>query len=98
MEQGTNNSVLASPESPIASLHSLNPIYSALPKSLSGQSKTIRMLKIHPGLPHASIECSLSVVDLETVLDSKLYHTYGEILIHLPLSYATGIHNLQHQT
>jgi len=66
MAQGTNNPVPASPESPIAS-HSLNPIYSALPKSLSGQSKTIRMLKIHPGLPHASIECSLSVVNLETL-------------------------------
>ncbi|KAF4631122.1 hypothetical protein G7Y89_g7007 [Cudoniella acicularis] len=40
-------------------------MYSALPKSRSGKSNTIRLLKLRPGLVNAVIKCELEVVDLE---------------------------------
>jgi hypothetical protein len=43
----------------------LDNMYSALPQSRSGNSNTIRLLKLRPGLEHTVIECDLEVVDLE---------------------------------
>ncbi|TVY23751.1 Heterokaryon incompatibility protein 6,OR allele [Lachnellula hyalina] len=41
-------------------------MYSTLPRSLSGKSNTIRLLKLRAALEHTMIECDLEVVDLET--------------------------------